>query len=157
MAPARAAEPDLLVVGLGGTDIVRNYKPAAEVRLEYRPAWSLIPAVEPLFQVKPWIGIEASTRGAVWGGGGILIDVPVGDFVLTPSFGVGGYEQGTGKALGSVIEFRSQFEAGYVFGDASRVTVAFSHISNAGITKRNPGTEALVIQYALPIGRLFGY
>ncbi len=154
---AWAADPDLLVFGAGGTDIVRNYKTAPEVRLEYRPAWSLIPAVEPLFQVKPWAGVEVSTRGAVWGGGGILIDVPLGGFVVTPSFGIGGYEQGSGKALGSVLEFRSQFEAGYVFADASRVSAAFSHISNAGITKRNPGTEALIIQYALPIGRLFGY
>ena len=156
-APAMAGEPDVLVFGAGGTDIVRNYKTAPEVRLEYRPAWSLIPAVEPLFQVRPWAGIEVSSRGALWGGGGILVDVPVGNFMFTPSFGVGGYEQGTGRPLGSAIEFRSQFEAGYVFQDQSRVSAAFSHLSNAGLNKHNPGTEALVIQYALPIGRLFGY
>lgn len=145
------------MLGVGGTDIIRTYKTAPEVRLEYRPAWSLIPMVEPLFQVRPWAGLEISTRGTVWGGGGVLIDVPVGDFVLTPSVGVGGYEQGSGRALGSAIEFRSQFEAGYVFADRSRVSVAISHLSNGGFNKHNPGTDALVLQYALPIGRLFGY
>ncbi|MDT7951972.1 MAG: acyloxyacyl hydrolase [Acetobacteraceae bacterium] len=152
---AQAAGPDLLVFGAGATDVLRNQKSAAEVRFEYRPAWSLVPFVEPLLQIKPWAGLEVTTRGSLWGGAGILLDVPVGPFVVIPSFGVGGYERGSGKNLGSALEFRSQIEVGYVFRDQSRVTAAFSHLSNAGITRRNPGTEAVVIQYMLPIGRLF--
>ena len=153
---ARAAGPDLVTLGVGGSDVLKGARSAVDVRLEYRPAWSLVPVVEPLFQVRPFAGVEVTSRGAVWGGAGILVDVPIGDFVLTPSFGVGAYGEGNGKKLGSPLEFRSQFEAGYVFGDESRLTAAFSHISNAGVARRNPGTEALVIQYSLPFSALLG-
>ena len=70
---------------------------------------------------------------------------------------MGAYGKGHGKNLGSTVEFRSQFEGGYQFADGKRVSVAFSHISNAGLTKHNPGTEALVFDVQLPIANLFGH
>jgi len=76
--------------------------------------------------------------------------------VLTPSFGVGAYDEGDGKDLGDTIEFRSQVELAYRFDNRSRVGVAFSHISNAGIGDRNPGTEILNVYYAYPLDAIFG-
>ena len=154
--PLPAFAQDLLSVGVGGTDIIRNQKSAAEVRLEYRPALSLLPFLEQYVALRPWVGVEATSRGSVWGGGGILLDFSLGRFALVPQFGVGGYERGSGKNLGSTIEFRTGVEVAYKFADQSRVALGFSHTSNAGITKRNPGTEAVVISYQLPIGSLFG-
>lgn len=156
--PARAAGPDYIVVGGGATDFIRQQKLAGDVRFEYRSGLSLIPFYDTYVQVKPFVAGELSTLGAGWGGVGILLDIPIGrtPFFLSPSFGVGAYGEGHGKKLGSTVEFRSQFEGGYQFEDGKRVSLAFSHISNAGLTRHNPGTEALTINLQLPIGSLFG-
>jgi lipid A 3-O-deacylase len=74
--------------------------------------------------------------------------------VLTPNFGPGLYGQGNGKKLGSYVEFRSTFEGGYVFDDGSRLVASFGHTSNAGLTKKNPGTEQAMISYQIPLYRL---
>ena len=154
--PARAAGPDYLVLGAGATDFIRQEPLAGDFRAEYRSSLSLVPYFERYVQVKPWVGGELSTRGAGWGGVGILLDIPLGStpFFLSPSFGVGAYGRGHGKNLGSTVEFRSQFEGGYQFTDGKRISLAISHISNAGITRHNPGTEALVFNVQLPIGFL---
>ena len=108
--------------------------------------------------MKPFVAGELSTLGAGWGGAGILLDIPIGKtgLFLSPSFAPGAYGQGHGKKLGSTVEFRSQFEGGYMFDDGKRISLAISHISNAGLTKHNPGTEALTINFQIPIGPLFG-
>ena len=53
------------------------------------------------------------------------------------------------------MEFRSTIELGYRFDDRSRLSLAFGHLSNAGIGDSNPGTEVLTLYYHLPIDRLF--
>ena len=69
-----------------------------------------------------------------------------------PNFAIGGYRRGTAKDLGSVIEFRSGIEIAYRFGNAARLGVAISHISNASISDNNPGTESIVLSYSIPLG-----
>ena len=157
-SPARASGPDYILLGAGATDFIRQDPLAGDFRFEYRSGLSLLPFFEQYVQVKPWVGGELSTRGAGWGGVGILLDIPLGStpFFLSPSFGVGAYGRGHGKNLGSNVEFRSQFEGGYRFDDGKRVSLALSHISNAGLTRHNPGTEALVVNVQFPIGNLFG-
>jgi hypothetical protein len=58
--------------------------------------------------------------------------------------------------MGSFIEFRSTVEAGYKFDDASRLTVAYGHISNAGLTSVNHGAEILTLYYHIPVDKIFG-
>ena len=142
--PAVADDPPFLAVGVGAFDVLDD-ETAADFRLEYRHD-------EKLWIVKPWAGVEATSDGAVYGVGGILMDVFLGRrLVLTPSFGVGAYVEGGGKDLGSVIEFRSQLETAYRFDNRSRLGVAFGHISNASIGDDNPGTEILTVYYSLPL------
>ncbi len=154
---ARAADPALVSLGAGATDLL-NHAPrlAADLRLEYRSGLSLLPLFEEWVMIKPWAGVETTTRLSIWGGGGIYADIPLGrHFVLSPSFGIGAYGQGNGKKLGSPLPFRSTFEAGYVFDDRSRVVAAFSHTSNGGAARHNPGTEAFVVSYQVPVAWLF--
>lgn len=153
-APAARADgdgdPAYIALGAGWYDMNKQEEEAADFRLEYRHD-------RKLWIFKPWAGIEATSDGAFYGLAGVLIDVHLGEhFVLTPSFGAGGYANGGGKDLGSAIEFRSQIEIAYRFADRSRLSLAFSHISNAGIGDDNPGTEILGAYYAIPIGSLFG-
>lgn len=149
---ARADEndPSYLVGGIGGFDLLQDDDPAIDFRLEYRHG-------DGLWIIKPWIGVEGTSDGAIYGVGGLLADINLGRrIVLTPSLGVGAYSEGDGKDLGHTIEFRSQLELAYRFDNRSRLGVAFSHISNASIGSDNPGTEVVNVYYAYPLDGLFG-
>ena len=147
---ARAAEDTaLLVGGVGAYDVIQNDESAADFRIEYRHGSGL-------WIFKPWLGLEGTSDGALYGVGGILADVYLGrHIVLTPSLGVGAYSKGDGKDLGHTVEFRSQIELAYRFDNLTRIGIAFSHISNASLGDTNPGAEVINLYYALPIGNLF--
>ena len=158
ISPALAADPPLVSLGIGGTDILnQEARAAADFRLEYRSGLSLLPFFEDYFKVKPWAGLETTSRQSIWGGAGILIEIPLGPhWVLTPNIGFGGYGRENGKDLGSTFEIRSTFEGGYVFDNGVRLVGAFGHMSNAGATKHNPGTESAVISVQFPLSSLVG-
>ena len=71
---------------------------------------------------------------------------------IRPNAAVGAFYKGNGKDLGSVVEFKTGAEFAYRFEDHSRLGLQFDHISNAGIGKRNPGTESLVLFWSFPFG-----
>jgi lipid A 3-O-deacylase len=133
-----------------------EHKEAVDFRAEYRFGTSLLAGIESWGKLKPWIGVEGTSDGALYGVGGILLDVPLGPFVFTPSFGVGLYSNGGGKDLGYPIEFRTQLELGYAFENKSRVSLAYSHISNANLGETNHGTNMISVYYHIPVGWLFG-
>ena len=144
-SPAPAADPDFLTISLGGYDVNDN-ETAAEFRLEYRSHRAY------LF-LKPMIGLLGNSEGGIYGYGGVNLDLYFARrWVMMPSFAMGGYRRGGSKDLGSIIEFRSGLEIAYRFDDRGRLGVAFSHISNAGISNNNPGTESLVLSYSIPLG-----
>ena len=135
----------LLALGIGGFDVVSADEPAAELRLEYRHG-------DGIWIFKPWLGLEVTSDGAVYGVGGFLSDFAVGrHMVVTPSIGIGAWHRGGGLDLGSVVEFRSQLELAYRFDDDTRLGAAFSHISNAGIGNHNNGAEIATLYYSMPI------
>jgi lipid A 3-O-deacylase len=145
---AAADGPGLLALGIGGFDIVKLNEPAADFRLEYRHG-------KGIWIFKPWLGLEATSDGAVYGVGGFLSDFALGRRVIvTPSIGIGAWYRGAGLDLGSVVEFRSQLELAYQFDDNTRLGIAFSHISNAGIGDHNTGAEVATLYYSMPIDRL---
>ncbi len=144
----RRGDPKYLSFGAGFFDVSGGDDEAVDFRLEYRHDRGL-------WYFKPWAGVELTSEGGLWGGGGVLLDIPLGRrFVLTGAVGAGGYEQGQGKDLGSTIMFRSQAELAYRFPDRSRLAVAFSHLSNAGIDDHNPGAEVVSLYYHVPLFRL---
>ena len=49
------------------------------------------------------------------------------------------------------MEFRTGAELAWRFDGKGRLGIAFHHISNASIYDRNPGTEMLVLTYAVPL------
>ena len=142
-APVKA-EGDLLSLSVGYYDINDN-EDAADFRAEYR--WD-----KPLaWVIEPWVGVEGTSDGALYGLGGLLLDWQIGNgFLITPSFGAGLYSDGDGKDLGHTVEFRSQLEMGWEFSNSHRVGIAGGHISNAGLGDANPGTEFLNVYYHIP-------
>ncbi len=146
--PAAAQDPAFLAFSAGGFD-VNDDQSAAEARIEYRSDFRR-------FFLAPIVGLMANSDGGVYGYGGVALDLFFGRrIVVTPNFAIGGYRRGDGKDLGSVLEFRSGLEVAYRFDDRSRLGIAFSHISNASIDDNNPGTESLVLTYAVPLDRAF--
>ena len=143
--PAAADDPDFFVIGGGWYDF-NDDQDAVDFRAEYRSGYKIFGAI------KPWLGVEATTEEAIYGVGGVLMDLYFGRrWVFTPSFGAGFYADGNGKDLGHAVEFRSQLEIGYRFDDRSRISLAVSHISNASLGDSNPGTEIATIYYHIPI------
>lgn len=119
---------------------------AAQFGLEYRFAeWK--------YGLRPTLGANVTSKGALYGYGGLNWDVKLIDkLLLTPNFMVGAFERGNGKSLGGVVEFRSGIELSYEFANRHRIGAAFNHISNADIYSYNPGAETLLINYAIPLG-----
>ena len=141
--------PAVISGGVGWYDLVDSDDEAVDFRLEYRHG-------EDFLWLKPWGGLEVTTDGSVWGGIGVLMDFTFFDkIVLTGSFAPGLWSRGSGKDLDHVVEFRSQAELGYQFDNKSRLSVAFSHLSNAGLGDDNPGVEVLSLYYHLPLDVIF--
>ena len=139
----RADEPAFFAASVGGFDI-NDDDTSVEFRLEYRSDYRL-------WHIGPMIGLMANTDGGVYGYGGVFIDIFFGkNWVVMPNIAVGGYHEGSSKDLGHVVEFRTGVEIAYRFADKSRLGLAFQHISNAGLDDKNPGTESLVLTYAIP-------
>ena len=149
LTPKAAADESLLSFGIGYYDIFDDEE-AVDFRAEYRAGFGFFDFIH------PWGGLEVTSDGAVFGVGGLLLDIDLGEkLVLTPSFGAGLYDDGEGKELGNTVQFRSQIELGYRFGGGSRVSLAISHISNASLGDDNPGTEIATLYYHVPISSLF--
>ncbi len=160
-------QPDLLGFSVGYYDVDQNNPrhQAVDFRAEYRWGTSLLPIVsdsfkswDKYFQIRPMTGIEGTSSGALYGYGGFMFDIfPFGrNFFIAPNEVVGVYYRGNGKRLGSFVEFRSTMEVGWRFDNDMRIAASFGHISNAGLTYLNPGTEILSANVYIPVDWVFG-
>ena len=143
------ADPPRIAVGAGAFDVTPSASnrggTAAELRAEYRFG-------DVLWFVSPFIGVQGTSDGAFYGYGGFGIDINFGpNLVLTPNVAGGYFARGSGTNLGSWWEFRSGAELAWRFDDMSRLGVAVHHISNAGLTKRNPGEQSVLLMYSVPL------
>lgn len=144
--PAYATEDDRLYFSIGYYDVFDD-EDGIDFRAEYRSAHDYFD-----IGIKPFAGIEVTSDASIWAGGGLYYDWAVApQWFVTPSFGVGLYEEGdSDKDLDHVIEFRSQLEVSYEFENAERIGTGISHISNAGLSDDNQGVEIVNISYSTP-------
>lgn len=133
-----------LAFGVGYFDILHD-DGAALLDLEYRGdyVWE---------DLRPVLGVSLDSNGGIYAHGGVHWDFSLDpNWILSPNFMVGAYSDGGSKDLGHALEFRSGLELSYRFDDASRLGLAFNHISNASIGDKNPGAESLLLVYSHPI------
>jgi len=144
------SDPPRLVLGVGAFDVTpskshKDANTAGEFRGEYRfggTPWLL----------EPFVGASVTTDGAAYGYFGFGLDVNFGpSWVLTPNAAAGVFERGSGTNLGSWWEFRTGAELAYRFANLSRLGLAVHHTSNAGLTKRNPGEQSILVMYSIPM------
>ena len=143
--PAALAQDGHLALYTGSFDVLDDDS-SWQFGAEYRFA-------DVSYGLRPTIGVNVDDDSAAYLYGGVNWDILLGSSVyLTPNFMVGAYSKGAGKDLGGALEFRSGLELSYSFADDHRLGVAFNHISNASLYDSNPGAEALLLVYQLPLG-----
>lgn len=144
-AKATQKTPNLLNVGVGVYDIIHNPKNPL-LQLEYRGV------LRAFHYARPLLGIMGTDKASFYVYGGMALDLFLTrQLVLTPSFAPGIYAKGFGKNLWFPLEFRSSMELSYVLPSQGRIGAQFYHISNASIGRRNPGAEALLLFYSIPL------
>jgi hypothetical protein len=123
----------------------RDSQTAAEFRGEYHFG-------DIFWAISPFVGVSGTSDGAFYGYGGFGIDINfTPNIVLTPNAAAGYFARGSGTNLGSWWEFRTGAELAWRFPDQSRIGVAVTHTSNAGLTRVNPGEQSVVLTYSIPL------
>ena len=152
------------VFGLGLFDVKfdgSSTNTATDFRYERRFDNVLVdigPEEDNFFYLKPFAGIETTSESAYYILGGIYLEDNLGllftgeqsNFIFTPSFGVGYYDDGDGKKLGNKLEFRTTLEISYEMQNKNRIGFSLSHISNANIGNINTGVEIISLSYQNP-------
>ena len=83
---------------------------------------------------------------------GMYADIWILDWwAITPGFAPGFFNSGDTLKLGSSLEFRSSIETSVRFKNGIRIGLSFSHVSNGGISHKNPGTESWSFVCIFPI------
>jgi hypothetical protein len=72
----------------------------------------------------------------------------LGPLKILPSFTPGFYEKGSGKDLGSALEFKSEIKFGLDIFENSKIGYSYSHISNNDWGDANPGTDNQQITFS---------
>ncbi|HEY0837832.1 MAG TPA: hypothetical protein VGE72_28205 [Azospirillum sp.] len=122
---------------------------------KFRLGGSLLPWLEPYATLKPWIGNVPAADGTVRGAGGVLVDVPLGSFVFTPSVGAG-YFTPAPRDGNATVQYRSQIELGYQFENQSRVTLGYSRTMSGSGGESRTDSNVVGFTYRLPFGALLG-
>ena len=71
-------------------------------------------------------------------------------WILSPSFGIGTFNDGIDVKLGNELEFRSGIKLSYQLKNDVRLGLALYHLSNGGLSDRNPGTEPAFLSVSVP-------
>ena len=142
-----ASGEDHLEVGLGAFDVLDD-DPSYLGSLEYRFGRKVA-------FIGPALGLLANSDGGVYGYLGLYLDLAVGPVQVTPMLAAGGYREGSSEDLGGVFQFRQSLVLAWQFDNGHRLGLKVAHISNANINDANPGSEDLMVTYAVPLGPLF--
>ena len=104
------------------------------------------------WRLAPTIGAARSGNGANFVFAALERDFLIGDnWAVIPSFGLGSFSDGEDVKLGHSLEFRSGIKTAFRFNNGWRAGIALFHLSNGGLSDRNPGTEPLFLFVAVPL------
>jgi len=142
----RAQSTAVAAFGLVGPE--PGEKRAAVLDLEYRGApWR--------FGIGPAVGVSANSDGAAYLRAGFTRDFPFARrWNANVTMAAGAYVKGHGKDLGRGLEFRSALDVSFEVSPGMRLGAALAHLSNAGVSKRNPGIETLTLTLAFTPTRM---
>jgi len=147
--PVSAQEHTSLVISYAQFDVFKQRHTSPEMRFELRQDLKST-------LVHPLVGIMGNLHGARYYYFGAYVDLNIVDgLYLTPSFAPGFYSRGKSKNLHFVLEFRSQLDISFNFTENYRLGVNINHISNASLSRLNPGVESIALYILIPFNSIF--
>lgn len=153
-----SSPPDLISFAAGAFDFLRPRSTSFEFEAEYKFHLKCLKSPLDFLEFRPLVGLMVTAKGSGYLYGGINFDLLFCDHLLiAPGFAAGYYWQGQGKNLGYPLEFRSGVEVGWQFSDWHRLGIHFYHLSNASLSRRNPGEESIVFYYDIPLSKGFPF
>ena len=101
-----------------------------------------------LGKLAPITGAFITGKDSVYFYTGVEGQYSIGPMNISPSFTPGYYEKGSGKDLGSALEFKSEIKVGFAIFENSKLSYSYSHISNNDFGDTNPGTDNQQITFS---------
>ena len=100
-----------------------------------------------LGKISPITGGFLTEKNAFYLYTGAQAEYKVGLLTITPSFAPGYYIYGSGKDLGSVLEFKSEVQLSLDLSDSTQFGMSYNHISNASLGDKNPGANSYMLNF----------
>ena len=94
-----------------------------------------------LIDLNPVIGGFVTAKSATMFYSGFETNIGQDSVYLNLSSSAGIYSNGDGKDLGNALQFKSEVNLFYKLSKSSRIGLGSHHISNAGLSSVNPGTN----------------
>ena len=94
-----------------------------------------------VIDLNPVIGGFVTAKSATMFYGGFETNIGPDSLFLNLSSSAGAYSNGDGKDLGNTLQFKSEVNLFYSLSNSSRIGLGSHHISNAGLSSVNPGTN----------------
>ena len=95
----------------------------------------------------PITGAMITADSAVYLYTGVQAEYDLGILKLTPSFTPGLYNEGEGKDLGHLMEFKSEVQLTFDLSESSNLGMSYNHISNASLGDKNPGANSYMFNF----------
>lgn len=101
---------------------------------------------------KPKTGFHFTSKEAkyFYVGGNFEYQFPTTNFEGVLGLAAGYYDKGKSKHLGHDLEFKSTIGFNYLLPKSYKIGLSLSHLSNAHLSNRNPGTEDISINISAP-------
>jgi len=100
-----------------------------------------------LGKLSPITGGFFTEKNALYLYTGVQTEYELGFLTITPSFAPGYYNYGSGKDLGSSLEFKSEIQMSFNLSDNSNLGMSYNHISNASLGSKNPGANSYMLNF----------
>ena len=100
-----------------------------------------------LGNLSPITGGFVTENSAVYVYSGVEWNFDLGGINFTPSFTPGLYEEGDGKDLGHILEFKTEVQLSYNASKNTSFGMSYNHISNASLGDKNPGANSYEINF----------
>ena len=100
-----------------------------------------------LGNLSPITGAMITVDNASYVYTGVQAQYKIGSLNFTPSFAPGFYNQGDGKDLGHLLEFKSELQFSLELPKQSQLGFSYNHLSNASLGKKNPGANSYMFNF----------
>ena len=97
--------------------------------------------------LSPVTGALITADNATYVYTGVQAQYKIGKINLTPSFTPGLYNEGNGKDLGHIVEFKSEVQLSVDLLKNSHLGFSYNHISNASLGDKNPGANSYMFNF----------